>query len=69
MTHFLPTNSETEAHTSATEISTLNIAQFELHCYENSATFSLSEVVRQIVFPHSPEKTAGRGPCQVPLSI
>lgn len=61
MTHFLPTNSETEAHTSATGISILNIGRCELHWHDNSVTFSLSEVVRQIVFLHSPEKTAGEG--------
>lgn len=61
MTHFLHTNSKTEAHTSATGISILNIGQCELHCHDNSVTFSLSEVVRQIVFLHSPGTTAGEG--------
>lgn len=59
MTHFLPTNIETAAHTSATGISILNIGQCELHWHDNCVTSSLSEVVRQIVLLYREDSSRG----------
>lgn len=52
MTRFLPPNSETKY----VKYRTMRAALSRQLC-----DFSLSEVVRQIVFLHSPEKTAGEG--------